>query len=160
MLENEAYNKALISYKKLSQEHASSGRDLFYSLIILPDYKEQAKRNVPLLIEIAGIPRSVKTTLLRNSQKSFNNIEILPEYIDLAKREGRQKYPNNQAGLLSMLDVSKIIIAIAGTTVMVSTSSKNNVIFSDKNMVDHKIFDRALFVESMYNSSFFEIIRI
>jgi len=174
LLENERYNRALKAAAKLKvvspgssnlaqtlleeqyvtqlalSELGMNVEELLCNLpsintLLIPNKEPPKKRlDLPLLIEVAGTPKSGKTTLITYAQKSFDIFPI-SERAAFVKRRTQQKLGKHWT--YQAMEETKHLITVATSLMLSKLEKGHRAVVADRDMVDNLIFGRAYFVD-------------
>lgn len=120
----------------------------FINQIVLPDSPvPENRRNLPLLIEVAGMPKAGKSISIKNAKEQFQILNPVQEVAGFAKRKWKERRGKNWNS--SGFETTKTILNILVPDILLSREP-DSVIISDRDLVDQFIFTRANFLDGRH----------
>lgn len=117
----------------------------FIDQIIFPSSPiSEERRNLPLLIEVAGMPKAGKSTSIKNALREYPILDPVQEITGFAKRQWKKREGNNWNG--SGFEISQTILNTAIPDILLGINP-DSVIISDRGLVDQFIFAKANFID-------------
>ena len=119
--------------------------------IIFPKTGVSKQRSkLPLLIEVGGMPRSGKTTVINGTSELFGqDLDILPEPVEFVKRKANEMFPEDLSSQVELIETAKTIINLVGPLIMLRQSEGKRAVVSDRDIVDQKIFEIAFYLRGI-----------